>query len=140
MSSRGRDSGTAGSGSDGHVGALGDQACRSPAPSKTSGLLFGLTLGGLIDGILLHQTLQSHHMVSNVESYPVTTVAGLEVNTLADGFFHLSTWFLVLAGLVTSIRAWCRGRLAPSWAFHFGLLLVGWGIFNVVEGWLIISF
>jgi len=104
------------------------------APSKTSGILLGLGLGGFIDGILLHQILQWHHMVSNVESYPVTTVAGLEVNTLADGFFHLSTWFLVLAGSVTAIRAWRRGRLAPSWAFHFGLVLVGWGIFNVVEG------
>jgi uncharacterized membrane protein len=61
-------------------------------------------------------------------------VAGLEVNTLADGFFHVATWFLVLAGSITAIRAWREGRLAPSWSFHFGLVLTGWGIFNVVEG------
>ena len=30
--------------------------------------------------------------------------------------------------------AWRRGRIAPSWSFHFGLVLAGWGIFNVVEG------
>lgn len=25
-------------------------------------------------------------------------------------------------------------RLAPSWSFHFGLVMAGWGIFNLVEG------
>ncbi|MFC7489255.1 MULTISPECIES: DUF2243 domain-containing protein [unclassified Knoellia] len=103
-------------------------------PSKASGLLFGLGLGGFVDGIILHQVLQWHHMVSDVERYPMTTLAGLEVNTLADGFFHLATWFLVLAGSVTAIHAWRAGRVAPSWSFHFGLVLCGWGVFNVVEG------
>ncbi|HLS46814.1 MAG TPA: DUF2243 domain-containing protein [Ornithinicoccus sp.] len=103
-------------------------------PSKASGLLLGLGLGGFIDGIVLHQVLQWHHMVSHVEEYPMNTVAGLEVNTLADGFFHVATWFLVLAGSITAVKAWRDGRLAPSWSFHFGLLLTGWGIFNLVEG------
>jgi uncharacterized membrane protein len=103
-------------------------------PPKASGLLFGLGLGGFIDGIVLHQILQWHHMVSDVESFPVTTVAGLEVNTVADGFFHLVTWVFVLAGSITAIVAWRQGRLAPNWSFHFGLVLTGWGIFNVVEG------
>jgi uncharacterized membrane protein len=104
------------------------------APSRAHGLLLGLGLGGFIDGIVLHQVLQWHHMVSSVDAYPVTTVAGLEVNTLADGFFHLGTWVLVLAGSVVGLSAWRRGRLAPSWSFHVGLLLAGWGIFDVVEG------
>jgi uncharacterized membrane protein len=104
------------------------------APSRASGLLFGLGLGGFFDGIVLHQILQWHHMVSHVERYPVTTVAGLEVNTLADGLFHVATWFLVLAASVAAIAAWRRGRLAPNWRFHFGLVLAGWGAFNVVEG------
>ena len=38
---------------------------------------------------MLHQIFQWHHMVSDVGTYPMTTLAGLEVNTLADGFFHL---------------------------------------------------
>jgi uncharacterized membrane protein len=103
-------------------------------PTKTPGLLYGLGLGGFVDGIVLHQILQWHHMVSSVEDYPVTTLAGLEANTLADGFFHVLTWFLVLAGSITTLRAWREGRVAPSWSFHFGLVLAGWGIFNVVEG------
>ena len=106
----------------------------SQPPSKVSGLLYGLGLGGFIDGIVLHQILQWHHMVSDVSRYPVNTIAGLEVNTLADGFFHLATWVLVLAASIAAITAWRQGRLAPNWSFHFGLVLTGWGIFNVVEG------
>jgi uncharacterized membrane protein len=103
-------------------------------PSKVAGVLYGLGLGGFIDGIVLHQILQWHHLVSHVDDFPVGTVAGLQVNTLADGFFHLATWFLVLAASIATLVSWRQGRLAPNWSFHFGLVLTGWGIFNLVEG------
>jgi uncharacterized membrane protein len=103
-------------------------------PPRTSGLLFGLGLGGFVDGILLHQILQWHHMLSARGESPMTTVAGLEINTLADGFFHLATWVLVVAGSITLLRAWRQGRPAPGYGLHFGLVLTGWGTFNVVEG------
>ena len=110
-------------------------ADRLPAPPpRTSGLLFGIGLGGFVDGIVLHQILQWHHMVSSVGGHPMTTLAGLEVNTLADGFFHAATWLLVLAGSTTTVVAWRQGRLAPPWRLHVGLLLAGWGLFNLVEG------
>ncbi|MFC5731394.1 MULTISPECIES: DUF2243 domain-containing protein [Nocardioides] len=111
------------------------EASRPPLmPSRASGLLYGLGLGGFLDGIVLHQILQWHHMVSHVEDYPTNTVAGLEVNTLADGFFHLASWLFVVAASVAAIKSWRDDRLAPSWTFHVGLVLAGWGIFNVVEG------
>ena len=94
--------------------------------------MYGIGLGGFVDGIVLHQILQWHHMVSSVE--PTDTVMGLEVNTLADGFFHIVTWLLVVAASITALAAWRQDRLAPNYAFHFGLVLAGWGIFNVVEG------
>ena len=103
-------------------------------PPRTSGLMLGLGLGGFVDGIVLHQILQWHHMVSSTDGAPTDTVAGLELNTLADGVFHLGTWLLVLAGSVTTLIAWRNGRLAPSWSFHVGLVLAGWGVFTVVEG------
>jgi uncharacterized membrane protein len=110
---------------------MGTDGAGQPPP-RTSGLLLGLGLGGFVDGIVLHQILQWHHMVS-AETAP-TTLAGLETNTLADGFFHLATWGCVLAASITSIAAWRQGRLAPSYSFHFGLVLAGWGMFNLVEG------
>ena len=105
-----------------------------PAP-KSPGFLLGLGLGGFLDGIVLHQILQWHHMLTGDDGgEPMDTVAGLEANTLADGFFHLATWVLVLAGMVLTVRAWRRGELAPPWRGQIGLLLAGWGVFNVVEG------
>jgi uncharacterized membrane protein len=94
----------------------------------------GVGLGGFIDGILLHQVLQWHHLLTDTGDHPGDTVAGLEANTLADGFFHLATWVLVVVAMVLTVRAWQRGELAPPWRAHLGALLAGWGVFNVLEG------
>jgi uncharacterized membrane protein len=94
----------------------------------------GLGLGGFIDGILLHQVLQWHHLLTGTDDHPMTTVAGLEANTLADGVFHLATWVFVATAMLLIVRAWQRRELAPPWRGHFGMLLAGWGVFNVVEG------
>ena len=32
------------------------------------------------------------------------------------------------------MQAWRTGNLAPPWREHIGMLLAGWGIFNVGEG------
>lgn len=40
----------------------------------------------------------------------------------------------MLAGSIALVRSWRAGAVAPSWSFHLGLLLAGWGAFNVVEG------
>jgi uncharacterized membrane protein len=95
-------------------------------------LLLGVGLGGFVDGILLHQVLQWHHMLTGDRS--ADTVAGLEANTLADGLFHLGTWIVVAVAMTLTVSAWREGRLAPPWRAHIGLLLAGWGVFNLVEG------
>jgi uncharacterized membrane protein len=95
----------------------------------------GLGLGGFIDGILFHQVLQWHHLLTGeAGGESMDTVAGLEANTLADGFFHLATWVLVATAGFMIVRAWQRGELAPPWRVHVGMLLAGWGAFNLVEG------
>ena len=97
--------------------------------------ILGLGLGGFVDGIVLHQVLQWHHMLTgNAGGEPMDTVAGLEANTLADGFFHVATWILVAVATGMLVRAWQRGELAPPWRVHIGFMLAGWGAFNIVEG------
>ncbi|TWG96355.1 putative membrane protein [Nocardioides sp. J9] len=103
-------------------------------PTRAVGLLYGIGFGAFVDGIVLHQLLQWHHMVSHVDDYPTTTVAGLEANTLADGLFHAVAWVCLLAAAICTFRAWRAGRLSPRWSFHVGLALAGWGLFNLVEG------
>ncbi len=97
-----------------------------------SGLLFGLGLGGFFDGIVLHQILQWHHMVSSW--YPTNTLENLRINTLWDGIFHSATYVFVVLGLYSFWRTAHRNHLYWSGQLMWGTLLLGWGGFNVVEG------
>jgi uncharacterized membrane protein len=112
------------------MSSAGDVRAQPWAPS----LLLGIGIGGFVDGILLHQILQWHHMLTSTAGHPMTTVAGLEANTLADGLFHVATLIAVTVGTTLAVRAWQRGQLAPPWRRHIGLMLAGWGAFNLVEG------
>jgi uncharacterized membrane protein len=104
-------------------------------PPRAPAVVMGIGLGGFIDGIVFHQILQWHHMLTGDNGgEPMTTVAGLEANTLVDGFFHLTTWVLVAAATLLMLRAWQRRELAPPWRAHIGMVLAGWGAFNLVEG------
>ncbi|MFE9957902.1 DUF2243 domain-containing protein [Micromonospora sp. NPDC005299] len=112
------------------------------ADIRVPATILGVGLGGFVDGILLHQVLQWHHLLSSTDSdrvgikfYPVDTVAGLKMNTLWDGLFHTVTWVAVLTGLALLYArvTRSRGRLWRSPAL-WGWALVGWGLFNLVEG------
>lgn len=99
----------------------------------SAGILFGLGLGGFFDGIVLHQILQWHHLLTSA-GYPATNLENVKINTFWDGVFHATTYVFVVLGLMqlwrTSRRAhvWWSGRLL------LGTLLMGFGIFNLVEG------
>ncbi|GLX02180.1 DUF2243 domain-containing protein [Microtetraspora sp. NBRC 16547] len=106
------------------------------------GVILGVGLGGFVDGIMLHQVLQWHHMLSGTDSdnigvryYPTDTVPGLRMNTLWDGFFHVFTWTAVLVGLAM-LYSRMSHRRRNVWASRalWGWALVGWGLFNLVEG------
>ena len=98
-----------------------------------AGILFGLGLGGFFDGIVLHQILQWHHMLTSA-GYPATSVGNLEINTLWDGIFHASTYVFVVIGLILLWRTAHRVHLWWSGRLLIGTLLMGFGIFNLVEG------
>jgi uncharacterized membrane protein len=107
-------------------------ASRDPKFPLSAGILFGLGLGGFFDGIVLHQVLQWHHMVSSW--YPIDSLANLELNTLWDGIFHSTTYVFVVLGLFILWRAAHHGHLFWSSRLLAGSLLIGWGLFNTVEG------
>ncbi len=99
-----------------------------------AGLLFGIGLGGFFDGIVLHQILQWHHMLSDEGSYPVDTVAGLETNVLWDGLFHTLTYVAVVIAMWLTWKASQLPHAPWSTRLLVGLLLMGWGTFNLIEG------
>src|SRR4028118_56910 len=98
-----------------------------------AGILIGAgLLAGFVDGILLHEILQWHHMITSVR--PATNLSNLEVNTLGDGLFHLGTWTLTVIGLTLLWRAGGRSDVAWSPKIFGGSLLLGAGLFNFIEG------
>ena len=95
-------------------------------------LLLGVGLGGFFDGIVLHQILQWHHLVSTPT--PPDTLANLELNTLADGAFHLAVWFVTVAGVLVLVSSNGARHAPGGMRTLLGGMVAGWGGFNVVEG------
>jgi uncharacterized membrane protein len=101
-------------------------------PFVLPAVVLGIGLGGLADGIVLHQILQWHHMASTIQ--PPTDVAALEHNTLLDGVFHAVAWLVTVAGVFLLWRAADIARGRPPRPVLIGGLLIGWASFNLVEG------
>ena len=97
------------------------------------GIFLGLGLGGFFEGIVLHQILQWHHMATSV-GHPSDSLENLKFNALLDGLFHAATYVLVLIGLVILWRATHRQQHRWSGRMLAGSLLMGFGLFNLVEG------
>ncbi|MFO1143371.1 MAG: DUF2243 domain-containing protein [Amaricoccus sp.] len=98
-----------------------------------AGILLGVGLGGFFDGIVLHQILQWHHMLTSA-GYPATDLHNLEVDTFFDGLFHAGTYVFVVLGLAALWRTAHRSHLRWSWRLLAGTLLMGFGMLNFVEG------
>ncbi len=97
-----------------------------------SGTFMGIGLGGFFDGILFHQLLQVHNMLS--AKFPKTSIANMEINMFWDGLFHCLTYTMTLIGLVLLWKAGARSDVPWSGKTFTGAFFVGWGLFNLVEG------
>jgi uncharacterized membrane protein len=104
---------------------------RTRRPLISAGALLGMGLGGFVDGILLHQILQVHGMLTG--RLPKDSVAAVEINMFWDGIFHAFTWILTVLGVALLFRAASRDP-DPSARTFVGALLLGYGAFNTVEG------
>ena len=101
-------------------------------PPRLPALLIGVGLGGFVDGIVLHQILQWHEMVSSV--VPPVDLVSVKVNMLYDGLFHAFTWTMTLVGVLLLARAMDIPRSVPVMRPLVASMVIGWGMFNVIEG------
>ncbi len=95
-------------------------------------ILLGVGLGGFVDGIVLHQILQWHNMVSNW--YPPTTMDMMSFNMTWDGIFHAATWLVTFIGVLLLWSAAYRREPIPTLTQFIGGMVLGWGLFNLIEG------
>ncbi|MFT2011016.1 DUF2243 domain-containing protein [Pontibacter sp. 13R65] len=101
-------------------------------PLIAAATLIGIGMGGFVDGIVLHQILQWHQMLT--AKIPPTTVLNKEVNMFWDGIFHAFTWLTTAAGILLLWRQFYNRQIVLSNRIFGGSLLFGWGLFNVAEG------
>ena len=107
-------------------------AILSPVPLTTASMVLGIGLGGFVDGIVLHQIFQVHEMLSN--KIPATDYIGKSVNMFWDGIFHFFCLIVVLVGVILMWKLLSRKNVDRSGKLLSGGLLLGWGLFNIIEG------
>jgi uncharacterized membrane protein len=91
------------------------------------GILLGVALGGFFDGILLHQILQWHHLLSLVPG-----LADLRLQVLWDGYFHALMYVIAAVALWGLWRANRRVETAGRRPLA-AALLVGFGLWHVLD-------
>jgi len=114
-----------------HAGLPGN-AVLNPVPLTAVSLILGMGLGGFFDGIVFHQILQWHSMLSN--RVPQTSPSAAAVNMFWDGLFHFIMLLIVGMGSAMMLKLNSRNDINFSLRLFGGGLLSGWGFFNLVEG------
>ncbi|MGV3653617.1 MAG: DUF2243 domain-containing protein [Noviherbaspirillum sp.] len=95
-----------------------------------SGYLLGFGLGGFFDGILLHQVLQWHHLLSGLDG---PAFRDIRVQILADGLFHALMYVIAAAGL------WCLWKARRDYAepgadrLLLANAMIGFGIWHILD-------
>ena len=98
---------------------------------KWAGLLLGMALGGFFDGIVLHQILQWHHLLSAVEGRPWLD---LRMQLVIDGLFHGLMYVVLAAGLGLLIKARHDFALGKADRYLLAGTLIGFGLWNMLDG------
>jgi uncharacterized membrane protein len=78
------------------------------AKIRNAGILLGVGLGGLVEGIVLH--------------------------SIGDSWFQLALWLISLAGIAALWSAVRGPGPLPAGSVLTGYLFIGWGAFNLTEG------
>lgn len=98
--------------------------------TRAGWLFLGFSLGGFFDGIVLHQILQWHHLLSGLDG---PEAADIRFQILADGLFHLLMYLVALTGAVLLVAARASGKRGGTSSEILKLVLIGFGIWHVVD-------
>jgi uncharacterized membrane protein len=79
-----------------------------PRQPATGAFILGFAFGAFFDGILLHQILQWHHLLSLAQG---ASFRDMRMQILADGLFHMACYFLAGVGVLLT---WNGRRTASS--------------------------
>lgn len=94
-----------------------------------AGYALGFGLGGFFDGILLHQILQWHHLLSGIEE----ARQDIRVLILTDGLFHALMYLVAAAGLWLLWRSRRASVGEGADRLLFANVLIGFGAWHILD-------
>ncbi|WP_049922997.1 DUF2243 domain-containing protein [Halopiger djelfimassiliensis] len=97
-----------------------------------AGTTAGFGFGAVVDVVIFHLTIQTHHLLSGF--YDPYSFDGVRTNVMFDGLFLLATLAVTVVGLAMVWRTVNRADERLSTAFLVGTIVVGMGVFNVIDG------
>jgi uncharacterized membrane protein len=104
-----------------------------PAASRRlrrASFLLGFAMGGFFDGILLHQILQWHHLLSGVQT---GALGSLSAQVAVDGVFHAIMYVIAAAGLIELYRARSAVAGEPALRPRWGHFWIGFGVWHIID-------
>lgn len=101
--------------------------------ARAGWLLLGFSLGGFFDGIVLHQILQWHHLLSGLDG---PRAADIRFQILADGLFHLLMYVVALTGAALLVAARASGRRGGTSSEILRRVLIGFAVWHVADAFL----
>jgi uncharacterized membrane protein len=101
---------------------------------RWAGYLLGFSFAGFFDGILLHQILQWHHLLSALEG---ARFADLRVQVLADGVFHALMYVVACVGLWLLWKARAEVPRRGADRMMLANALLGFGTWHIIDAVLI---
>lgn len=105
-------------------------ATRYSSSYTWAGCTLGFAMSGFFDGILLHQILQWHHLLSGLTS---ARFADLRIQIMADGLFHALMYVIALAGFYMLYRARADLSLPRAGRRLLANFWIGFGVWHVVD-------
>lgn len=112
--------------------AYPQQKLLNPVPLTAAATVLGIGIGGFIDGIVFHQILQWHEMISN--KIPPVTYIAKSVNMFWDGIFHAFTLMVTITGIILLWKLFKRKNIDHAGNLLAGGIVLGFGLFNLLEG------
>lgn len=101
-------------------------------PLAAASVVLGIAVGGFCDGIVFHEILQWHGMLTN--KIAANTLINKNVNVFWDGIFFGFIWITTIIGLYLLWQLLHRPFINRSGLLLSGGMFLGWGIFNFAEG------
>src|SRR5688500_5253147 len=98
---------------------------RAPSDFTWAGIVLGIALGGFFDGILLHQVLQWHHLLSAFEDRDI------RFQGAGGGYVPVLMYLVAAVGLWLLWRS--HAKVEAGGRLLFGNILLGVGVWNVID-------